>query len=157
MTRHEIRLREPMDPLPYSAIADAAEQFFENLIAVRQSALFYTPSSIRDNPLGAEALLTYRRDAVAVVLANLYVLSGALRSQRPVPRYLPSAAAARKQLLLRSEEVEQELLRQGKHAHNNLHRYADIYSYSYNESLTGCVAQLEELERYVKLIVGEQS
>lgn len=29
------------------------------------------------------------------------------------------------------------------------------YSYSYNESLTGCVAQLEELERYTKMIVGE--
>lgn len=35
-------------------------------------------------------------------------------------------------------------------------KWSDIYSYSYNESLTGCVAQLEELEKYTKLIVGEQ-
>jgi hypothetical protein len=35
-------------------------------------------------------------------------------------------------------------------------KWSDIYSYSYNESLTGCVAQLEELERFTKLIVGEQ-
>lgn len=35
-------------------------------------------------------------------------------------------------------------------------KWVQIYSYSYNESLTGCVAQLEELERYTKLIVGEQ-
>lgn len=35
-------------------------------------------------------------------------------------------------------------------------KWADIYSYSYNESLTGCVAQLEELEKLTKLIVGEQ-
>lgn len=35
-------------------------------------------------------------------------------------------------------------------------RWADIYSYSYRESLTGCVAQLDELEKYTKLIVGEQ-
>lgn len=35
-------------------------------------------------------------------------------------------------------------------------QWSDIYSYSYNESLTGCVAQLEELELYTKLIVGEQ-
>lgn len=34
--------------------------------------------------------------------------------------------------------------------------WSDIYSYSYNESLTGCVAQLEELERFTKLIVGEK-
>lgn len=35
-------------------------------------------------------------------------------------------------------------------------KWSDIYSYSYNESLTGCVAQLEELEKFTKLIVGEQ-
>lgn len=35
-------------------------------------------------------------------------------------------------------------------------KWCDIYSYSYNESLTGCVAQLEELEKFTKLIVGEQ-
>lgn len=35
-------------------------------------------------------------------------------------------------------------------------KWVQIYSYSYNESLTGCVAQLEELEKYTKLIVGEQ-
>ena len=35
-------------------------------------------------------------------------------------------------------------------------QWSTIYSYSYNESLTGCVAQLEELEKYTKLIVGEQ-
>lgn len=35
-------------------------------------------------------------------------------------------------------------------------KWAQIYQYSFNESLTGCVTQLEELERYTKLIVGEQ-
>ena len=35
-------------------------------------------------------------------------------------------------------------------------KWSDIYSYSYKESLTGCVAQLEELNKYTKLIVGEQ-
>lgn len=34
--------------------------------------------------------------------------------------------------------------------------WSDIYSYSYNESLTGCVAQLEELEQFTKLIMGEK-
>lgn len=85
MTRHEIRLRAPFDPLPYSALADACEHFFEHLIAVRQSALFYNPNYIRDNPVVAERLLAYRRDAVAAILANLYILAGALRSQQQVP------------------------------------------------------------------------
>lgn len=35
-------------------------------------------------------------------------------------------------------------------------KWAQIYSYSYNESLTGCVDQLQELEKYTKAVVGEQ-
>jgi hypothetical protein len=35
-------------------------------------------------------------------------------------------------------------------------KWSQIYSYSYNQSLTGCVQQLEELQKYVKEIVGEQ-
>lgn len=35
-------------------------------------------------------------------------------------------------------------------------KWNQVYSYAFSESLTGCVAQLEELERYTKLIVGEQ-
>ncbi|CAM1506421.1 Fc.00g060620.m01.CDS01 [Cosmosporella sp. VM-42] len=158
MTRHELRLRAPFDPLPYSALAGACERFFEYLIAVRQSALFYNPNYIRDNPVAAKKLLSYRRDAVAAILGNLYILAGALRSQRKVPRYLPSAAAARKKLLIKGAEVATEMANSPEY--NNLERqksWADIYSYSYNESLTGCVATLEELEKFTKLIVGEQA
>lgn len=35
-------------------------------------------------------------------------------------------------------------------------KWAHIYGHAFNESLTGCVAQLAEMERYMKLIVGEQ-
>ena len=85
MTRHEIRLRGPFDPVPYSCLAASCERFFEYLIAVRQSALFYNPDYIRDNPIAAEKLLSYRRDAVASILSNLYTLAGALKDQRKVP------------------------------------------------------------------------
>ncbi|PHH85797.1 hypothetical protein CDD83_11157 [Cordyceps sp. RAO-2017] len=157
LTQKEIRLRAPFDPLPYSALADACERFFEYLVAVRQSALFYNPDYIRDNPVAAAQLLGFRRDAVATVLANLYILAGALRSQRKVPRYLPSAAAARKRLLVRNAEVDEEMSRSASGSDAAWHRrWSDIYRYSYNESLTGCVAQLEELEKLTKLIVGEQ-
>ncbi|OAQ82216.1 Brefeldin A-sensitivity protein 4 [Purpureocillium lilacinum] len=158
LTRKEMRLRAPFDARPYSALADTCERFFEYLIAVRQSALFYNPGHIRDNPVAAQQLLSYRRDAVASILANLYTLAGALRSQRKVPRYLPSAAAARKRLLLKSAQVEEEMSRNAEESDVQWHKkWSNIYSFSYNESLTGCVAQLEELERYTKLIVGEQS
>ncbi|POR34427.1 Protein BRE4 [Tolypocladium paradoxum] len=157
LTRKEMRLRAPFEPVPYSALADSCEHFFEYLIAVRQSALSYNPGYVRDNPLAAERLLGYRRDAVASVLGNLYILAGALRSQRRVPRYLPSAAAARRRLLVKTAEVDEEM---SKHAREGAvkrqREWSNIYSYSYNESLTGCVAQLEELEKYTKLIVGEQ-
>ncbi|PFH57150.1 hypothetical protein XA68_15436 [Ophiocordyceps unilateralis] len=157
LTQKEIRLRAPFDPLPYSALADSCERFFDYLVAVRQSALFYNPDYIRDNPQAAEQLLSYRRDAVAAILGNLYILAGALRSKRKVPRYLPNAAAARRRLLIKNAEVDEEMSRRAGASDAEWHkRWSDIYRYSYNESLVGCVAQLEELEKLTKLIVGEQ-
>lgn len=85
MTRHEVRLRGPFNPLPYSGLADSCERFFDYLIAVRQSAVFYNPDYIRDDPVAAQRLLGFRRDAVASILANLYVFAGALRAGRKVP------------------------------------------------------------------------
>lgn len=85
MTRHEVRLRGPFNPLPYSGLADSCERFFDYLIAVRQSAVFHNPDYIRDDPVAAQRLLGFRRDAVASILANLYVFAGALRADRKVP------------------------------------------------------------------------
>ncbi|KAI1208172.1 uncharacterized protein F4807DRAFT_155242 [Annulohypoxylon truncatum] len=159
LTRHEIRLRAPFDPLPYSALIDACERFFEYIVTARQASLFYHPHFIRDNTDFAAALLGHRRDAIATILTNLYVLSGALRADRKVPKYLPSAAASRKQLLDMMGALEAELAASGKLSADEKsegRKWAQIYSYSYNESLTGCVEQLEELEKYTKAIVGEQ-
>ena len=85
LTRHEVRLRGPFNPLPYSALINACERFFEYLVAVRQSSLFFHPRFMSDNEQAAESLLAYRRDAVAAILMNLYVLAGALRGDRKVP------------------------------------------------------------------------
>ncbi|OTA61562.1 hypothetical protein K449DRAFT_465650 [Hypoxylon sp. EC38] len=159
LTRHEIRLRAPFDPLPYSALIDACERFFEYIVTARQASLFYHPHFIRDNTEFAIDLLGHRRDAIAAILTNLYVLSGALRADRKVPKYLPSAAAARKQLLDQMKALETELAASGRLSADEKSegkKWAQIYSHSYNESLTGCVEQLEELEKYTKLIVGEQ-
>lgn len=159
LTRHEIRLRARFDPLPYSALADSCERFFELLVAVRESALYFDPKFARDNEDAISALLNYRRDAVASILTNLYILAGALRANRKVPKYLPSAAVARKRLMDKMIELEEEYelgKGQGMDHGKERKKWVQIYSYSYNESLTGCVAQLEELERYTKAIVGEQ-
>lgn len=85
LTRHEIRLRAPFDPLPYSALADSCERFFEYLVSVRQSALYFHPKFIRDNDEAIGRLLIYRRDAVAAIMGNLYTLAGALRTDHKVP------------------------------------------------------------------------
>jgi len=123
---------------------------------------------------------------VASVLINLYVLAGALRGDRKVPRYLPSAALARKRLLDHMALVD-SLTAQNtpttpppsttispKSPHSHLNptnsstpnlkeekeeegpKWSQIYSYSYSQSLTGCVKQLEQLIKYTKAIVGEQ-
>ena len=108
LTRHEIRLRAPFNPLPYSALINACESFFEHLVQVRQSSLYFQPGMLASDPEAIASLAVPRRDAVAVILLNLYVLACALRANRPVPRYLPSAAAARRRLLDCMDVVEKE-------------------------------------------------
>ena len=102
------------------------------------------------------SLLAVRRDAVAVILMNLYVLAGALRSNRPVPRYLPSAANARRRLLDKLEDVEAEQESRSKTFSNPVgRRWVDVYRYAYSAALTDIVDQLQQLQYYTKQIVGE--
>ncbi len=114
-----------------------------------------------DSVNASEALLPFRRDAVAAILLNLYVLSGALRGNRKVPRYLPSAAAARKRLLDRMAEVEIE------HANARTvtgivpkkgvgRKFAEVYQFAYSQALTQCVEVLEAMQKYTESICGEE-
>ena len=61
------------------------------MTAIRQSSLFFHPKFIRgrDGQEAAEALLPYRRDAVASILSTLYILAGALRSNMKIPVRVP--------------------------------------------------------------------
>ncbi|RFU35333.1 hypothetical protein B7463_g964, partial [Scytalidium lignicola] len=132
---------------------------------IRQSEI--TEGRLREGfvRIPSMSLLSYRRDAVAAILMNLYVLAGALRVNRKVPRYLPSSAAARKRLLDHMAEIDTNLSPHEENAGSStapdssdkeMRKWSQIYSYSYSQSLTGCVQQLEQLEKYVKDIVGEQ-
>ena len=109
----------------------------------------------------SSALFTVRRDAVATILMILYVLAGALRSDRPVPRYLPSAAAARQRLLDKMEEVEakQKRKREGYEMHvgvrGNERRWADVYHFAFSEALGEMVEDMQEMAYFSKAIVGE--
>lgn len=121
-------------------------------------------------------MLSVRRDAVASILMNLYILAGALRAKRPVPMYLPSAAAARKRLLERMAEIEEEdeaLAEVRPTRPEGSRRWADVYrkylhsfgegransrvEYAYSSALTDIVGQLELLQRYTKAIAGEMA
>ena len=150
------RLRAPFDPLPYSALIDACENFFERLVEVRQSSLYFQPFMLAGGREATEMLIGVRRDAVAAILMNLYILASALRSGRPVPRYLPSAAAARKRLLERMEEAEAEHASFGKEPRREKgRRWADVYQYAYSSALADIVEQLQQLQKYTKEITGE--
>ena len=173
LTRHEIvskkglnvlttinnlsqRLRAPFDPVPYSALIDACECFFTRLIEVRQSSVYFEPYMLTSNDDSDSSLLAVRRDAVATILMNLYVLAGALRSSRPVPRYLPSAANARRRLLDKLEDVEAEKESRSKTISDPIaRRWVDVYRYAYSAALTDIVDQLQQLQYYTKQIVGE--
>ena len=76
-------------------------------------------------------------------------------------RYLPSAAVARKRLLDHMAELEVEQAQSGGdvqsvESKDGARKWSQIYSFSYSQSLTGCVEQLEQLQKYTKEIVGEQ-
>ena len=166
LTRHEIRLRAPFDLVPYSALIDACERFFEHLVEVRQSSIYFQPFMLARGPTAANALFEVRRDAVAVILFNLYALACALRAKQPVPRYLPSAAAARRKLLERMEAVEKEYqdmaMEKGLETVGGVEprsgtgrRWADVYQYAFSSALTDIVEELQLLQRWTKKICGE--
>ncbi|KAI1434257.1 hypothetical protein GGR50DRAFT_663700 [Xylaria sp. CBS 124048] len=164
LTRHEVRLRAPFDPLPYSALISSCEKFFEHVVTVRQSSLFYHPKFVGDDSEATTSLFKYRRDVMAAIVTNLYVLSAALRDETHVPKYLPNALVARKRLLKRMFEVERDFAR-GKEGYGNREsdhqsrqevRLGQIHHYSYDHSLAGCVKQVQQLENYTKLIVGQK-
>ena len=127
----------------------------------------------------AETLTSPRRDAVAVILMNLYILSCALKSNRPVPRYMPGPAAARKKLLDRMEVLEAEeaarkraaeleLMRSvtseeegpsaggGVGGRKGKRRWEDVYRYAYSTALTDIVRTVQEVARWSREIVGEE-
>jgi len=162
LTRHEMRLRAPFDPLPYSALIASCESFFEQLVQVRQSSLYFQPSMLASDPISVSSLTAPRRDAVAVILMNLYILASALRLDQPVPRYLPCAAAARRKLLDRMEVVEAERAKsseaegKGKAREGRRgRRWADVYQYAYSGALTDIVEHVQELQRFTKEVCGE--
>ena len=111
LTRQEIRLRAPFDPRPYAALVAACEDFFEHLVQVRQSSLYFKLQlEAVDDDGGREkdSLTLKRRDAVAVILLNLYVLGSALRKGSKVPLYLPDAGGARRRLMDAMRDIEAE-------------------------------------------------
>ena len=165
------RLRAPFNPLPYSALLSALEAFFENLIRIRLSALYFRPSLLTDtDPNTITSLTAPRRDAVAAILMNMYILACALRSNHPVPRYLPSAPAARKVLLDRMAVAEAEFAARkraevmtdsgsgesvGEGRDDKRRRWADVYHYAYSSALTDIVEELQQLQRYTTEVCGE--
>ena len=159
LTRHEMRLRAPFDPLPYSALIAACESFFEHLVQVRQSSLYFQLSMLASDPKTVSSLTAPRRDAVAVILLNLYILASALRADQPVPRYLPDAAGARQKLLDHMDVVEgEQAKRLGEEEQEGVgkgRRWADVYQYAFSGALTDIVGELQELQRFTKEICGE--
>jgi hypothetical protein len=85
----------------------------------------------------------------------MYTLAGALKTGRPLPRYLPSAAAARKRLLDRMADPDVYGNMAGDEVERKKRRWADVYQYAYSKTLTDVVEQLHQLHQTTKLITGE--
>ena len=108
-----------------------------------------------DEQYANQALIGLRRDAVASILMILYTLAGALRASRPLPRYLPSAALARRHLLDMMDLTEERRSAEAQSPKHGKQRWEDVYRYAYSAALTDIVGQVQQLELYTKTIVGE--
>ena len=141
-----------------------------------------------------QILTSSRRDAVAAILMNLYILACSLKTNCPVPKYLPGPAAARKKLLDKMEtlEAEYEARRRGlqlelarmesprsgsegqlaseteegegagakaerKEVVDPSRRWDDVYHYAYSSALTDIVGSIQQLQRWSRVVVGEES
>jgi hypothetical protein len=155
LTDHEIRLRAPFDSRPYRALIDTSESFLNDLIKIRQFSLYFQPILGQSDAAANAALLSYRRDAVASILMVMYTLAGALKTGRPLPRYLPSAAAARKRLLDRMADSDVYGNLAGDELGGKKRRWAEVYQYAYSKTLTDVVEQLHQLHQSTKVITGE--
>ncbi len=165
LTRHEIRLRAPFDPLPWSGLIQCLEELFESLVEVRQSSLYFrTYMQDQAAAAGRTGLEESRRDAMAAIMMNLYILAGALRTGRKVPRCLPSAAVARKRLLVKVDELGRGVEDTGRpqptgtsgEMTKGVRRWADVYQYAYSTALTVIVEKVEGAARFTKKICGER-
>jgi hypothetical protein len=155
LTSHEIRLRAPFNSQPYCALIDTSESFLNDLIKIRQFSLYFQPILGQSDAAANAALLSHRRDAVASIIMVMYTLAGALKTGRPLPRYLPSAAAARKRLLDRMADPDVYGNMAGDEVERKKRRWADVYQYAYSKTLTDVVEQLHQLHQTTKLITGE--
>ena len=68
---------------------------------------------------------------------------------------MPSAAAARKKLIDRMEELEVNRTHEGEPRERGVRRWADVYRYAFASALTDIVEQLQLLQKYTKEVTGE--
>ena len=113
---------------------------------------------------------------------NLYILASSLRTGQPVPRYLSGPAAARKRLLDRMEVLEaayearkravslemakmdsqtseggdEEGIGDSGGGVDPARRWEDVYRYAYSSALTDIVEAVQELQRWSRVVVGEE-
>ncbi|KAL8652578.1 MAG: hypothetical protein Q9210_002599 [Variospora velana] len=155
LTRHEINT-EIESTIQPTALQRSHRIVFEHLVEVRQSSLYFQPSLRASNAIASDGLICYRRDAVAVVLMNLYILASALRANKPIPQYMPSAAAARKRLMDRMAEFEATSSQESENVgQKDGRRWADVYRFAFSAALTDIVEQLQQLQKYIREVTGE--
>ncbi|KAK9767548.1 hypothetical protein K7432_002563 [Basidiobolus ranarum] len=143
---------------------DFQEQTYVDIISRVQNLLDWTAtmrSSIVQIDEKVKVKLVYplnrrRKDVIASLLLQSYVISGAFKSKSPLPPYLPSAKTPRLRLLGKMRRLD---------AFSNMSRetltdkieseFFYTYWYAYAGSLIEVVEEHEELGDLVKKIVGE--
>ncbi|KAI8060923.1 hypothetical protein BC940DRAFT_245818 [Gongronella butleri] len=144
LTDNEPRLRGPFPKAFYKAMIDTMQDILDRLASMRV-ALFKMSPPVKKLVCHHE-YYKYRRDMIASILLHFFTLSSALRSKSPMPIFLPSARAARTNLL-RNQQVNSSKER--------LVNFRNLTWFAVACCTEEIISELEHLSTLVKYVVGD--
>ncbi|KAI9596744.1 hypothetical protein BDF19DRAFT_436630 [Syncephalis fuscata] len=177
----EPRLKGPFPADVYLKLIRAMRDSAAWLVSMRSAALQSHPANVRRI---LSPNISAHRDLTAAVLLYYHVVSGSLRSKLPLPAYLPSARAARRQALhstwpvFESFSPREDELRKGKDiaaspksiksddntpessSSSPLYEISDsagmrmAYWFAYSAGLSELIREQERLASYVQKLIG---
>lgn len=154
LTNHEPSLRGNFDMAVYRAMLESCKTILQTVTEARISSVYFNIYEIDRNEEITRQLQSLRRDAAASVIFCFYIVSGAFRSKKPIPRYLPSAVMSRKILF---DSIDQLEFKVPPMERDKNHIWKIVHESAFSKAFTDITEELEKIIGFSKHILGEQT